>query len=220
MAHYAERNHNAQLATALDEASCRLFEAQVEISDLSAENDELGNLAYFHEVSGLPNKRAFRMELDERIARGQDLAIAFLDLDKFKLVNDTHGHGVGDKVLRKAGEIIQDSIVELTYRQRADDFVSHFSGDEFGAILDLRPRNNEALTSEERMEAIKAKICSAIDEYASKQGMQSLGLSVSIGIVNHLPGETAEQTIARADAAMYKHKVDKKKGRNDLPRYG
>lgn len=197
-----------------------LAEMKVDKNELQAENDSLTNLAYLHEVSGLPNKRAFQMELDERIARGQDLAIAFLDLDKFKLVNDTHGHGVGDEVLRRAAEIIQDSIVELTYRQRADDFVSHFSGDEFGAILDLSPRSIEALTSEERMEAIKNKICRSIDDYAQERDMKSLGLSVSIGIVRHLPGETSEQTIARADAAMYAHKAAKKKGRNDPPRYG
>lgn len=187
-----------------------LISEQEDVAALHAETvDDLESLAFFHEVSGLPNKRAFLKELDERIAKDEPLAVAFLDLDKFKKVNDTHGHVSGDRVLKDAGQIIQDSIVELTYHSRADDFIAHFSGDEFGFILDLHPRACKNLTNEERMAAVKVKITNEIYKYAVEHDMDQLGLGVSIGIVEYKSGMQSQDVIGLADKAMYEHKVAK-----------
>ena len=92
---------------------------------------ELSAQAMTDPLTGLPNRRAWDAALPERLAlagRRSQLCLAILDLDHFKQINDSHGHAIGDEVLRATGVAINDNL-------RQDDFVARLGGDEFGLLL-------------------------------------------------------------------------------------
>ena len=97
--------------------------------------ETLRDLANVDELTGLPNRRALEDELDRRILAGGDLSLLFLDLDRFKDVNDTLGHLIGDELLREIGNRLRRSC-------RADDFVARLAGDEFIVITGDRARRH------------------------------------------------------------------------------
>lgn len=149
------------------------------------------------ELTGIPN-RAFLsrhgppiLSLAER--KGSPVALLFCDLDKFKAVNDTCGHAVGDAVLIAVGRAIAARI-------RPYDLLARLGGDEFVLLLPDATRD-QALRMAERIRQAVAEAASQTDS------VRSLGLSVSIGVALHAPGEHIDDLIRRADAAMY---VDKR----------
>jgi two-component system cell cycle response regulator len=121
-----------------------------------------------------------------------------LDLDRFKLINDSHGHGAGDEVLREFARRLRENV-------RGIDLVSRVGGEEFLVVMpDILAENAERVA--ERVRA-------AVDEtgFALKDIPVPLSVTVSIGLAFHHTGESGSALINRADAALY---ASKNSGRN------
>ncbi|APV51435.1 hypothetical protein BWI17_18100 [Betaproteobacteria bacterium GR16-43] len=160
---------------------------------------ELQRLARFDSLTGLPN----RLMLDERIVRAQarsaradaeSLALLFLDLDKFKAVNDTHGHDSGDAVLKEFARRMQACV-------RRTDTVARLAGDEFVVLL-------EGLKDKCEAELVAAKIIAAMALPIVLPGDLMVVVGTSIGIAPAGdPDESSAQWLKRADAALYRAKA-------------
>ena len=154
--------------------------------------DFLAHLASHDGLTSLPNRALLLDQLAQALARpGSDavVAVAFLDLDRFKLINDTYGHSVGDVLLSGLGARIRDLL-------GAGESVGRFGGDEF-VVVSPELREEPARFAERLAVALAAPFV--------HEG-QEVFLSGSIGIAISAPGSGAEQLLAEADAAMYRAK--------------
>lgn len=161
--------------------------------DLRAANQRLDELASTDGLTGVYNRRRFlelaRAERDQ--AQGRSVCIALFDLDRFKRVNDTHGHLAGDAVIRGAIEVIQQHC-------RQGDLLGRYGGEEFVLCL---PDASVAQASE-----IAERICAAMAEAVVTHNGQPIQVTVSIGVAALRPGESIEQWLSRADKALYEAK--------------
>jgi diguanylate cyclase (GGDEF)-like protein len=150
-------------------------------------------------LTGLYNRRHFfdaSPALQVRLARGETaMTLAMIDIDHFKLVNDTHGHAVGDEVLKHVAQ-------GLTNRFRGQDMVARLGGEEF-CVLAL------GLSGEQAMEVF-SDLRNSIERSKAKCGRLSVGVTISIGICDR-PLGSVDAMLAAADAALYKAK---RAGRN------
>jgi diguanylate cyclase (GGDEF)-like protein len=158
--------------------------------------DELRRAALHDELTGLPNRTALRDHLRLGLARNQRydtrLAVFFLDLDGFKAVNDEHGHGVGDAVLRDVAGRLQRAL-------RRADLVARFGGDEFVVLC-------ETIAGPHEVEQVVARIHAAFTEpFALDGGSERLGVSVGVAVIGR---DTTDPDVALdlADADMYRVK--------------
>jgi diguanylate cyclase (GGDEF)-like protein len=192
------RNFNAMV----DTLQQKVATLDQQLQDQSKAEAQLDYLAHYDEVTGLANRIQFHKELPraaERAKRqGCNIAVVFLDLDDFKVVNDTLGHAVGDHLLRSVAE-------RLTNGLRKGDFVCRFGGDEFTLIL-------EGITSLRTAVHVVSKI---IDTLAKVHDVDAHGLriGVSAGIALY-PVQTEDlgDLLRFADIAMYRAKGA---GKND-----
>ena len=147
---------------------------------------KLGAEATLDELTGVLRRRAGMLSLDREVAQAHRsisgaLALAFIDVDGLKAMNDSHGHAAGDELLRDVARALQGGL-------RTGDLVFRYGGDEFVCALP----ETDAATAQRRLEQIQSGL------------MQKYGRDVlSIGLVNLRDGETAEQLTARADGALY-----------------
>lgn len=154
-------------------------------------------------LTGLHNARYMRSHLERELQRaerlGQPLCVLAIDLENFKLVNDSLGHQAGDKVLREAAEIFRAQL-------RQYDQVARMGGDEFVVLLPDSPAEEAAVIAE--------RIRHRIDSYAEcLAGMASRRLGASVGVATFPDdGGDLETLLARADAAMYRDKRARKRG--------
>jgi len=168
---------------------------------LSAQQELLEQQARHDALTGLANRVALRQELDRRLARaahdGTRLPVMYLDIDRFKLVNDTLGHAAGDELLRK----VADRLREVT---RSTDLVARVSGDEFVVVLD-------GVTTPEVARSVCQRVIDAF-EVPFRIGSRTVYSSTSVGLAFGEPGSTdAAELLADADVAMY---AAKEAGRN------
>ncbi len=155
--------------------------------------DRLEFMAQRDSLTGLPNRELFMDRLHIALARAkreqQMVSLLFIDLDKFKAVNDTMGHTVGDLLLQQIASRLTDKV-------RASDSVSRFGGDEFIVLL-------EGIKDLECAEHCAEKIRTIFDEPFVIEG-QSVEMSPSIGMVIYpVDGEDEQQLLKHADQAMY-----------------
>lgn len=159
--------------------------------------------AALHDVlTGLPNRALFEDRLEHGLAQakrnGWTLAVMFIDLDSFKNVNDTHGHHVGDAVLRITAQRLMDNT-------RSDDTVSRFGGDEFLYLLmDVKGEADIAMIAEKIVKAIRAPCTIDLPDLET---MPSVGASIGISIFPE-HGTAANDLLKNADEAMYRAKRD------------
>ena len=157
--------------------------------------DAIRDRAVHDPLTGLPNRVLFVDRLEHALARigRQDshAAILFLDLDHFKLVNDSLGHHVGDELLTAAAPRLRQAL-------RSSDTVARFGGDEFGILLEDIASEHDAIETAERIAAIFARpfVLSGSEHF----------VTTSIGIALARGGERADELIRDADAAMYRAK--------------
>jgi diguanylate cyclase (GGDEF)-like protein len=159
--------------------------------------DEVRHQAHHDTTTDLPNARLFEDRVTQTIARARRdasrHALLFVDLDHFKDVNDTHGHKVGDELLRAAAARLSTSV-------RSSDTVARIGGDEFGVLL-------QALAADADAATVAGKIVGALREPFALRGL-TLAVGASVGIAHFPRGtDTYETVLARADAAMYDAKA-------------
>jgi diguanylate cyclase (GGDEF)-like protein len=163
-------------------------------TELAALHEQLSHLALHDPLTGLANRSVFLDRLDRALARlarhPVGLAVVFMDLDNFKVINDVHGHGCGDQVLIEMAS-------RMARQVRPEDLVARLGGDEFVALFeDLSAPMEDAQAVAERLRAMVAEPMTVNGE--------ELYMTVSIGIaVVEQPGLRPEEVMAQADTAMY-----------------
>jgi diguanylate cyclase (GGDEF)-like protein/PAS domain S-box-containing protein len=175
----------------------------VDISDRKEAQDQIEFQAYHDTLTGLPNRLLFRDRIGVALAHARrtrrTAAVMFLDLDQFKLVNDTLGHTVGDGLLQAAAE-------RLVRCVRAEDTVARMGGDEFTVLLaDISDSRGVSTVAQKVLETMAAPI--VVDHH-------ELFITTSIGIALFPDdGDDAEALLKSADRAMYRAK---EVGRNNF----
>ena len=179
-----------------------------DITDRRLTQERLSFLANFDSLTGLPNRVLFRDRLEQAMARArrsrQPMALMFLDLDHFKVINDSLGHEVGDQLLRRVAELLKSCLrtVDSVARTSAGDTftVSRLGGDEFTVIA-------EQLDSAEDAAHIARRILDALETPIHLMEHE-LHVSASIGISMYPSDNTDQDGLVRhTDMAMYRAKA-------------
>jgi diguanylate cyclase (GGDEF)-like protein len=170
-------------------------EKEQSLADLRGRVAELERLLETDELTGLLNRRGFEAAARRTLAgaaRYREAGVlALIDLDRFKLVNDNHGHAAGDAALRLVGQILSENV-------RATDYAARLSGDEF-AILWVRAVPS-ALP--QRIRTLKQRLDNAVFEW----GDGAIALKASVGTVTYDGASPLDELQRRADQAMYREK--------------
>ncbi len=167
-----------------------------DISERKELEDKLRYQALHDALTGLPNRRQLDLMLAERLAEDQDFVVMFVDLDGFKLVNDSYGHRSGDHVLLEAARRLESCLTEA-------DCIARQGGDEFIAVLS----GSEWNVAEQAAQRFLAQFAVPF-----KVAEQEIFLNASIGVATSVTGESAEVLVQKADIAMY-HAKKSGKGR-------
>lgn len=171
------------------------IERQQRKSATEASDDE-SVLAYYDECTGLPNRSLFYQRIDAAIEHAQQakqsFSLFFIDLDRFKHVNDTFGHNAGDEVLRQVS-------ARITRRLGPSDSLARFGGDEFVAIVN-------SIQSKPILKGIASEvICDVNESITIDEHCATVGASIGIATYPQ-DGDTPEQLLKHADMAMYEAK--------------
>lgn len=169
----------------------------LDISDRKASEEQVRYLAHHDVLTGLPNRSVAERRLREAMQRsaqtGNPVGVLFIDLDRFKTINDSLGHQTGDELLKRVAQRLSMSI-------RENDTVSRFGGDEFVVLLDGISGSGEALQIAQRLMA------SLREPYSV--GTTELNVSSSVGIALFPQDATdIDELMRHADAAMYEAKA-------------
>ena len=172
-----------------------------DVSEAKSYEDQLAQQANFDPLTGLANRNLLQDRLQQAIAsarrEGGTVTVVFLDVDNFKLVNDSLGHKVGDELLRKIAARLQSCVGE-------SDTVARLGGDEF--VLVLRNQPGEGASLETRITWLMRKLMSHVSD-PMLLGNRPVRASCSIGVsVYPQDGADAETLLRNADAAMYRAK--------------
>jgi diguanylate cyclase (GGDEF)-like protein len=166
---------------------------------------QMRQMATADPLTGAPNRRAFDAEIAAAALRarrnGTRLGLAIFDLDHFKQVNDTHGHAVGDAVLRHVVGVVRDTL-------RETDFFARLGGEEFGLLLDDASMDTIQLAAERIRQAVERS------SLVLPEGI--IQITVSAGTAVGEPGEADVDALYHdADMALYRAKAN---GRNRVER--
>jgi diguanylate cyclase len=180
----------------LDQIQKRDMALERELSERRRAEEELAHTAHHDAVTGLPNRRSFNEALEARLARTADgmqpTALLFLDLDNFKMVNDTLGHDVGDALLAAVATRLREQL-------REGDVVYRLGGDEFAVILDRVADEDGALSA-------AAKLLETLFQPFTVRGdVIHTGTSIGVAVAG-IHASTPEQLLKNADVAMYQAK--------------
>lgn len=159
--------------------------------------EQIRHLAMHDPLTGLPNRRMFVERFDELIADarryGRHVVVAYLDLDDFKGINDTHGHAAGDCVLKEVAARLGRGV-------RAYDLTVRLGGDEFAVAMACAPADEQSVRT--RLQSLHEALVAPVRIDA---GDVFCGCSMGVAVFPQC-GETAEELLGRADAAMYEAK--------------
>lgn len=166
-----------------------------DITELKRQQEKTAFVADHDDLTNMLNRRAFFQYGQKLLAAAErdhsSIAVLYMDLDKFKQVNDRFSHMAGDKVLAAFGQIIQN----LT---READLSARFGGDEFVVLVKQPEKGREAAIE------LARRVIAAVDQ--AKERLK--GCSCSIGIAEHTATEALDVLVQRADKAMYLAKAD------------
>jgi diguanylate cyclase (GGDEF)-like protein/PAS domain S-box-containing protein len=160
-----------------------------DISELHAARERLAHAAEHDELTGLPNRTLLTRQLAARLGEQgpRTTAVAFLDLDRFKIMNDLFGHDVGDEILVTVARRLRSTV-------RATDIVARYGGDEFVVVA--------STTTMEEIEELRVRLENAISE-PMRLRSGSLQVFASVGMAVGHPGDLIDEILNEADAAMY-----------------
>ncbi len=173
-----------------------------EIQLLQEELEQERRRASTDPLTELANRRAFLEGMDKAIGQAsasRPLSLLMIDIDHFKNINDTHGHLIGDRVIRFLAQVLRQNI-------KGKDMAARYGGEEFVVMLtNTGLRGAEAVAEGIRQAVADAKL-------VRSDNKQPLGrITVSLGVTEYLPGEDPVETVNRADQALYQSKQN---GRN------
>lgn len=152
-------------------------------------------LALHDTLTGLPNRAYLLDKLDEMLRNNEtDVAVHFIDLDRFKIVNDTYGHATGDELLKQVAKRLNACI-------RRGDFIARLGGDEFAII------QSNAYDQKEMAALAKRVIKLVAGNYKLGRHKANIGASIGISCVRDV-GNNAQELLKTADAALYRAKGD------------
>jgi diguanylate cyclase (GGDEF)-like protein len=193
---------NARLLKDLKLANEKLSTQKQELVLAKQRSDHLAN---HDELTNLPNRRAFHDQLNAMIDRNQDantaVGLMFIDLDKFKKVNDTLGHEAGDALLKKVANLLQRQL-------RSTDFVARLGGDEFAFVLSCnrnQAHENVLRVAERILEKLQIEI-------PSSKGNIRVGCTIGMAVYP-AAAKDSQELLDMADRLMY---IGKKDGRNRI----
>ena len=156
--------------------------------------------AYTDSLTRLPNRRALDQALGLGVAaagrNGQPLALIIIDIDYFKIYNDTFGHGAGDELLRRISRIMEESF-------RDEDLVARFGGEEFAIILPHTELHSAIRVAHRLRESVEVR--------TTKESMTGSGVTISLGLTMARSSDSPKSLMQRADTALY---CAKNAGRN------
>ncbi len=194
--------NNAQRLTGLNEQLRANIRVRAELEE------ELKRQALYDVLTGLPNRTMFMKQLERRVRRQTDqgqrrFAIFFVDLDGFKAVNDTLGHGVGDRLLEEVARRLESAV-------RPGDTVARLGGDEFIILLDnMNQPEDQARVARRIVEQMSSPFFLSKTDGKNGVKLHRAQISASVGIAFPAPGsQTAEQLLHEADLAMYRAKAE------------
>ena len=193
-----------QVVLGRDGTPSRLYGSAQDVTARRAADESLVHQALHDPLTGLPNRLLFIDRLGHALRRLErhdvSVAVLFIDLDRFKLVNDSYGHAAGDRVLNAVADRLEQVV-------RPGDTVARLGGDEFTILLEDVQDVAAALIVAERALGV------VVPPVVLADGRQAF-VSASIGVATVGPGDaTAEDVLADADSAMYRAK---ERGRNRL----
>ncbi|MES2258413.1 MAG: GGDEF domain-containing protein [Pseudomonadota bacterium] len=167
-----------------------------DVTALKSVEQRLSDMARYDALTGLPNRYQFNEKLHEALRRSNrsrnPMALAFLDIDRFKIINDTLGHGCGDEVLKEFARRLRRSVREI-------DTVARLAGDEFVIVL-------EDLSGQDALAQIGEKILEAmIPPFVLSGGPLDVRTSIGLAYVDE-PDVLATDLLECADAALYQAK--------------
>lgn len=169
----------------------------MDVTEQRKEKHQLEELAHRDTLTNLHNRTFFERRLPEDVTRanieGLSLALLYIDLDGFKPVNDRHGHGAGDAVLREVASRLRKGL-------RQNDVVCRIGGDEFAVIL-------PGVSSHDDVRIIAEQMIRRISEPYDIEGcVHNLGASIGISFLNKDTSNSPHDLICKADEAMYRAK--------------
>lgn len=174
-----------------------LVVAHYQMEQQAAELDRTRREARMDSLSGVGNRKAFDEAIQWLITTWkrdrEPFVLILADVDRFKWVNDTHGHQAGDMVLAQLGALLKNSV-------RGGDIVSRYGGDEFAILL---PRT-DLVAGSQVAARIRAQVWRS-SFHIGNRGEQGV-ISLSVGVAGVQEGDTVESLVARADKALYKAK--------------
>ena len=175
-----------------------------QIADLRQRLAKAEESAMRDALTALPNRAYFDSAFRRAIlTAGKDgaVTILLLDIDRFKVFNDTHGHALGDHVLRLLGAVLTENV-------KGRDIAARYGGEEFAIVLPGTDLAGGVAVAEQIRRVLEKR------PIVNRASGKRLGVvTCSIGVARHRPGEPAADTIARADEAMYRAKAE---GRNTV----
>lgn len=168
---------------------------------LMHENEMLKTLAYKDPVTGIGNRYAL-LETDAQSPFMKlPVSIAVIDIDHFKAVNDTHGHLIGDEILKEFAR-------HISAKLRPGDMVYRWGGEEFVLFINASEEQSLAILERLREEIARKEFCNGM-----AHGSAGIAITFSAGLIELKPGQTVLQALEHADRAMY---YAKNNGRNQV----
>jgi diguanylate cyclase (GGDEF)-like protein/PAS domain S-box-containing protein len=210
VSHDGEQEHSAEVTASPIRGPGNSLSGTVvvlhDVSEIRGLTRQMSYQATHDALTGLVNRREFERRVEEAMdsVRTDDAVhiLFYMDLDRFKAVNDSCGHLAGDNMLREVAGLIKDQV-------RDSDFVARVGGDEFGTLLIGCPI--------EKARQIAADICGAVDDYRFvwKDKIFNIGISIGVVEIGHASG-SLQDLMSAADSACY---VAKQRGRGQVHVY-
>jgi len=188
----------AELKTSIDrmtaEGKAAIDQLRAEVTTFQTRLDQAEQVASCDSLTGLRNRLSVEGHLERRLEAGASFCVAIIDIDRFKQVNDRHGHVAGDELLRQFA-------TELKSACRSKDIVGRWGGDEFIILLDCGQAEAEA-----QIARLSAWVCGSY-KVEGNSGPIQLQVDASIGLAEARPNDSLKGLIARSDAEMYRQKA-------------